>query len=268
VRLGATVYSMVFFPQDAEDLREQFLAIRRSVMAESTLVRKTVLSDSAMLGKVALAGGDTLAITADTSGSEYVSVTRLFGPTGFAVAESLGLPIAMYDTTADETDIPLMALDGMYLPLGDPGQLDYVAPQFNYFNIKAQVIGNNEWYDPERLRDNRAYINGSLFLSDYYHDPADSSTRSLSGEFRRSTGATPTKFTYYGFDTMNLILAEFRDGVKTRNEIASNLVRMQGFRGIHGNVEFGGSRVNRYLHVLQYVNGETKRLGGVEAVLR
>jgi len=264
-RLGATVYSTVLFPAAAEDLREQFLKIRRAIMAESTLVRKADILEGSFLQEIAFAGGDTNMILEDSSGSEYVSVTRLFGPTGYSVAESLRLPISIYDTTADETDVPLMALDGIYIPLGDPGQLDYIAPQFKYFNIRAQVIGNNEWYDPDRLRDNRSYISGCLFLSDFFTDESDSATRAMTEDFRRSRGTTPTKFTLYGFDTMNLLLEQIMERIRTRNDLASALARIPVFRGLHGDIVFGGSRVNGYLHVLQYSDGVTRRLGSVQA---
>jgi len=267
-RLGATVFSTVYFPPPAEDLREQFLKIRRAIMAESTLIRKKDLQVEAILENIVMAGGDTLAIADDSTGNEFVSVIRLFGPTGYSIAESLGLPISIYDTTADETDIPLMALDGIYIALGEPGQLDYVAPQLNYFNIKAQVIGNNEWYDHGRLRDNRVYIDGCLFLSDFYSDESDSTMRLLSMELQQTYQKKLTKFTLYGFDTMNLILDEIGQGVRSRNDLAASLSKVSRFRGLHADIIFAGSRVNRFLHVLQYSNGETRSMGSVEAPLR
>ncbi len=137
--LGATVYCTVFFPPDASDLREAFLSVRRAVMAEGTMIRRSDLRDPRFLaaleafGVDSLLAADSLSAAGDSIPGPFVSVTTVFGPRGYAIAESLGLPIASPDTSAEETDIPMVTADGIFLALGDPGQLDYVAPAVELF---------------------------------------------------------------------------------------------------------------------------------------
>ncbi len=261
--LGGTVHSTVYFPPEASDLREEFLSLRRAVMADRTTVLRAELLKPELAPALAAFGVDSLPPGIDSVSPDLISVTALFGSRGFVVAESLGLPIASFDTTADETDIPLVSLDGIFLALGDPGQIDYVAPQFDYFNIRAQIIGNNEWYDPARLRDNRESVEGALFVSDSHIDQADSATAAFSRLFSERTSRRPTKFTLYGYDTMNLILAQLRAGARTRNDIARGLSGVEGYRGIHSEITLRGGRVNRFLHIMKYAGGSIRRLGSV-----
>lgn len=261
--LGATIYCTVFFPPDASDLRQEFLAVRRSVMADGALVRRAELQRPDVRAALDAYGPDTLASAGDSAAGAYASVTELFGARGYAIAESLGLEIAVPDTTAEETDIPLVALDGIFVALGDPGQIDYVAPQMDYFNIRAQILGNNEWYDPDRLRENREAVEGALFLSDSWANDADSALSAFTAAFSRRNGRKPSKFTLYGYDTMNLILDQIRGGARTRGEIAARLSEVSGYRGLHSEVTLKGGRVNGYLHVMKYTRGAIIRLGSV-----
>jgi ABC-type branched-subunit amino acid transport system substrate-binding protein len=262
--LGATVYCTVFFPPEASDLRQEFLAVRRAVMADGALVRRSDLLRPELRSVLEAYGVDSaVAAGGDSATGPYASVTELFGARGYVIAESLGLPIAVPDTTAEETDTPLAALDGIFVALGEPGQIDYVAPQIAYFNIRAQVLGNNEWYDPDRLRENRGAAEGVIFISDSWIDDADSAVMAFTAEFSRRNGKKPTKFTLYGYDTMNLVLEQLRAGARTRNDIAARLSDVAGFRGLHSEITLRGGRVNGLLHVLQYSRGTVLRLGSV-----
>lgn len=261
--LGATIHRVEFFPPDASDLREHFLAIRRSVMAGGTMVRTALLREPGRADVVRAYGLDSLLADGDTAAGTLAGVTELFGPRGYAVAESLGLPFAAFDTTADDTDVPLVTLDGLYVALGDPGQLDFVAPQLGYFNIRAQVIGNNEWYDPDRLRANRGSVEGALFLSDSHLDFADPDVASFAAAFERRNGRRPSKFTFYGYDAMRLVLEGIRNGGRTRGGIAEALAASDRFPGLHGEITLAGTRVNRSLGVLQYAGGKVARIGAV-----
>jgi ABC-type branched-subunit amino acid transport system substrate-binding protein len=258
--LGATVYSTVFFPPGANDLRREFLAVRRAVMADGSLISREDLSRPGIPEFLRMSGADTLPAFRDT-GLSTVSVTSIFGARGYAVAESLGLPLVAEDTTAGQLDVPMVTADGIYVALGDPEQLDYVAPQLDYFNIRAQVIGNNEWYDLERLRENRTSLDGAIFLSDFDDRRSDSAMTAFSSAFARRHGKPPTKFTLYGYDTMRLLLEQVRGGARTRLEIASRLAAVEEYPGLHSPITLRDGRVNRHLHVMKFEGGEIRRIG-------
>ena len=258
--LGATVYVTVLFPPEATDLRREFSAVRRAVMADRALVLRADLARPAVADYLAATGADTLPAFRDST-ADSLSVTALFGARGYVIAESLGVPIAAEDTTAEEIDVPMVTADGMYVALGDPGQLDYVAPQLDYFNIRAQVIGNNEWYDPERLRENRAALDGVLFLSDFDDGKGEPAAAEFTASFLRRHGRAPTKFTLYGYDTMRLVLDQVGAGARTRPELARRLAAVDNFPGLHAPISLRDGRVNRYLHVMKFEGGSVRPIG-------
>lgn len=263
---GAIVYCVVYFPPDASDLRSQFLAVRRAVMADGSLLSRSDLDRPGIRAVLAASGADTLPAFRDSTGSPYVSVTALFGARGYAVAESLGLAIAVEDTTAAELDVPMVTVDGVYIALGDPGQIDYIAPQLSYFNIRAQIIGNNEWYDPERLRENRHDVDGVVFLSDFLGERSDAAPAAdvVCGKGAGAEG----KFARYGYDTMNLLVERIRAGERTRSALAAGLAGVEGFQGVHSPVTLKGGRVNRHLHVMKYHGGRIARVGSADGGAR
>ncbi len=261
--LGATVYCSVYFPPEATDLRDAFYSVRRAVMAQGTMVHRSDLLKPEFRSALGAFGIDSSLAAGDSSTDPFVSVTTLFGLRGYAVAESLGLPIASADTTAEETDVPMVSADGIFVALGDPGQLDYVAPQLNYFNIRAQVLGNNEWFDPDRLRDNRESVEGVRFVSDSRFPLVDSPMVAFSNAFEGGIGRKPTKFTLYGYDAMNLVLEQVRSGARSRSEIAARLGVVTGYKGLHSDITLSGGRVNRYLDVMEYSRGAIRRVGSV-----
>jgi ABC-type branched-subunit amino acid transport system substrate-binding protein len=258
--LGATVYASVFFSPGASDLRREFQALRNAVMADGSLISREDLARPDVAEFLRSTGADSLPAFRDTL-VDSLSVTALFGARGYAVAESLGLAFLAEDTTAAQLDVPMVTADGIYIALGDPEQLDYVAPQLEYFNIRAQVIGNNEWYDPDRLMENRAALDGAIFLSDFDEGRSDSAMTGFRAGFTRRHGKGPTKFTLYGYDTMRLLLEQVREGARSRLEIASRLAAVWDYPGLHAPISLRDGRVNRHLHVLQFSGGEIRRIG-------
>jgi len=67
-------------------------------------------------------------------------------------------------TKIDSADIPVTSIGGIFIPIFKE-DLPFIAPQIAYSNIQAQYLGNKDWYDPESLKKNKNYINGSLYIT-------------------------------------------------------------------------------------------------------
>ena len=258
-RLGATVVAAETFPQGASDLRDQFLRIRKAASPldpEFSFAGKTRADAAPILG----AGADTALVDSLLARRESIGVTKLFGPRGRVVADSLHLALVETDTVSGNTDIPVTAVQGIFVAVDNAEEIGIIGSQLSYFNIKAQILGNDEWYDPAQLDVHRQYVNGAVFTSDFYADTRDSGYSRFDGAFSSATGRHPTKYALIGYDAMSMLLARIDGGATTREKLTASLSGLERFPGVHATVTFTHGRVNSNVHILRYSNGEVKRI--------
>ncbi|NQU04983.1 MAG: hypothetical protein HQ568_02740 [Calditrichaeota bacterium] len=62
----------------------------------------------------------------------------------------------------DSLEIPLSVYDGFLLVV-EPGAVEIIAPQFARYNIKTQLLGDENWADSESHYRIRNYINGIVY---------------------------------------------------------------------------------------------------------
>jgi branched-chain amino acid transport system substrate-binding protein len=175
-------------------------------------------------------------------------------------ADSLHPPAAGADTISGNTDITVSAIQGIFLAVDNAEEIGVIGSQLSYFNIKTQILGNDEWYDPAQLDIHKQYVNGAVFTSDYFADPRDTAYARFEGDFLSGTGRHPTKYTLIGYDAMRLLLGRVEEGATTREKLTASLARLERFPAIHSTVTFTHGRVNSDVHILQYHNGEVKRV--------
>ena len=154
----------------------------------------------------------------------------------------------------DSTDLAVTCFDGLFLPVYGE-DLPYVIPQLAFYNLQARVFGGGYWNDAEILEDHRQYIDGVVFLSDFYVDPSDFAYYRFRDEYRKATGKTPGKMDVFGYDAAKLLLSIVGAKSLPRQEVRDRLARVQNFEGIRGKVSFNEERVNPFIRLLQYRGG-------------
>jgi len=153
----------------------------------------------------------------------------------------------------DANDVPVTNIDAVFMPVyGD--EVGTIARQVSYFNIRAQILGGEHWYqaDLEKSRELQRYIDGAIFPSDYYINQFDAQYKNLRSDFRLRTGRTPEMWEVFGIDAGRLILSAISSGANSRSQIRQALAGTQNFAAIRGRIEFAASRrMNQYINLLQ-----------------
>ena len=160
----------------------------------------------------------------------------------------------IFTDLVDSTDLAVSSIDGLFLPVYTE-DLSYVMPQLAFYNIAARLFGGVPWHDMELLEDNQRYIDGVIFLSDFYIDPANYQYFQLRDEFRGAIGKTPEKWEVFGYDTACMLLDVVGETSLPREDLRKRLEADHLFQGIRGPISLGSDRVNHSVRLLQYRGG-------------
>ncbi|MBN2709529.1 MAG: penicillin-binding protein activator [Calditrichaceae bacterium] len=157
----------------------------------------------------------------------------------------------------DSADIPVYAFDGLFMPIYQD-DLSSLASQYAYWNIQAQLLGNEDWYNPEELKKNKNYINGLIFLSDGYLNEESWDYRQFRNRFRVELNKTPERFEFLGFDSFNFILSviDNKSLELSRRDILRSIQNRALYKGIYSNYFVGKKRYNNAVRLLKYVYGQ------------
>ncbi|MDZ7374959.1 MAG: penicillin-binding protein activator [candidate division KSB1 bacterium] len=160
----------------------------------------------------------------------------------------------------DYEDFPVPGIDAIFFPI-HAEDIPYVASQFARFNIRAQPLGGSEWQNLELLLGNRRYVEGLVFVTDWFLDESDPVYQQLRDEFRRETGLVPDRWMAYGYDAMSLILKVLAEGATTREEISRRLEGVEKVQGLRGLTTFrGNNRSNAEANLIRFVRGSFQRV--------
>ncbi|MDZ7267216.1 MAG: ABC transporter substrate-binding protein [candidate division KSB1 bacterium] len=162
----------------------------------------------------------------------------------------------------EDVSTPVTSIHALFLPLYHE-DITLIAPQRAYYNIQCLLLGGDDWQwiEPERMRELRPYIDGTVFPSDYYVDWQSERGRQFRIAYRKLTGATPERFDVLGYDAGSLLLHCVERGARKPDQIREALARIDGYPGLKGEISFKNSqRVNRRVNLLQILNAEIRRV--------
>ncbi|MCG3118774.1 MAG: hypothetical protein ALAOOOJD_01039 [bacterium] len=175
-----------------------------------------------------------------------------------AYKDSLRLKLAPANHTprladAEEVDIPVTNLHAIFLPL-HAEDIRLVAGQWAYFNLQSVVMGGEYWYleDLAKNKELQRYVDGAIFVSDYFVDPENARYKQFRNDFRVRMGATPEKWELFGYDTANLLFKAIQQGARHRRQIREALARLDNFSGLRGDIALNNpAQVNSKVNILQ-----------------
>ena len=160
-------------------------------------------------------------------------------------------------TRLDSADIPVTSFDAFFMPVYQD-DINYIAPQFAYFNIQTQLLGNSDWYDLKALKKNKNYINGLIFVTDGFLNEQSWDYMQFRNSFRNRFKSTPEQFEITGYDGFRFVLSALPAGKQavSRSRIVDYLTDARAFKGIYKNITLGQKRYNESARILKFVYGQ------------
>lgn len=222
--LGAQIVVEKWYFEGAETFQPQFKALREYGIQQ-------MLKDSVIVQVREELWEDTLSARKDTLFTKQ-SVTEL----------------------VDSTAMAVRGIDGIFLPV-HAEEIPRIAPQLANYHFDSRLFGGTYWNDLSLLDSHKNYIDGIVFVADFYMDPSDYNVFSFRDAYRRARGKTPDKLEIFGYDAVNFILIATGGRSMPRKDVRMRLAGTGTVEGVGGRKMLDDSRINQYLNMLQYRNG-------------
>ncbi len=159
----------------------------------------------------------------------------------------------------DSTQIPSTGIDALFI-ITYPEYIPYIAPQFAFHNIQCTLLGNEGWNDPDQLEQQRAYLDGLIYVTAGYLNPDSWNYKAFTGRFRQQMHTTPQLPHLLGYDIGKWMLSHYEPGM-TRQQFRDRLENSGTYQGILENIQFGDKRrVNASLNILKFYMGQLLKI--------
>ncbi|HHS12357.1 MAG TPA: outer membrane protein assembly factor BamD [bacterium] len=154
----------------------------------------------------------------------------------------------------DSTAMAVKGIDGIFLPVYAE-DIPRIAPQLANYHFDSRLFGGTYWNDLSLLDSHKNYIDGIVFVADFYMDPSDYNVFSFRDAYRRARGKTPDKLEIFGYDAVNFILTSTGGRSMPRKDVRERLSGTGTVEGVGGRKILNDSRINQHLNMLQYRSG-------------
>jgi ABC-type branched-subunit amino acid transport system substrate-binding protein len=264
IRLGATVVATEWYERGAADLKSQLSGIRKAGLragAEPMISFGGKMNRDEVARLVQL-GVPMKRIDSLMNRSALISAAALLGPQAKRWVDSLGISAVYNDPNIDSLEIPVTAIEGIYIPISSADEIGIFSSQLVYYNIQAQVLGSGEWNNLKELDANKRYCANVIFESDSYVAETDPAYEQFVNAYLDRHKKRPSKNALYGYDTAAMMLSTIHSGGTSREALMTGLRQVKNYQGLHAKINFSTKRVNTWLWILQYTADQIQMVDG------
>jgi ABC-type branched-subunit amino acid transport system substrate-binding protein len=251
------------FIKGTDDLRSQLMNLRKINLRGEPQLSFSKKMTRNQISAIIRAGADRDLVDSLQASSGRISVIQLFGSRGKQIADSLQLKVMIPKESGENIEVPCTSIQAVLVSGSDAEEIGSIASQLAYYNIKTQLLCSSGSSDLSQLESNRQYMNGGIFISDYYLDEEDPAYIDFEQTFSAKNKKYPTQNTLFGYDAMKLVLRCIDEGATTRDLLATSLSKVRGFKGLHSIITLQNNRVNSEVQFVKYSNGIIKKIGNI-----
>jgi ABC-type branched-subunit amino acid transport system substrate-binding protein len=263
--LGGKIIDVAWYQKGTTDLSEQFRKLRSIGLTQ--LAEPIISFDSKLTkkekSKILRAGANPRLLDSLIEIGGSIGVNRIFGKRGKQVADSLRLRYTMPIVQVDSMNIPVNTIDGIFLPIYSAEEIGILTSQIYFHNLRTQILGTSEWYDEIELDQHAVYTDGIIFLSEIFINNTAPQVIEFLRLYSEKFKAVPTRYSFFGYDVVSVILSQIKSGEISRDAIAKRLSLIKSYVGLHSKISLNNRRVNSELNILKYVNGSIQKIGEI-----
>lgn len=140
---------------------------------------------------------------------------------------------------------PIVDFDAIFIP-DSYERAGLIASQLAFYDVVGvTLLGTNLWNSPKLVEIAGRYVNGAIFPSGFFPGSGYRGVEEFVERYQLSFQQKPGLLAAIGYDTIRMlkdILREQGEYIKTRNDLRSALVEIEGFEGVTGPTVFDSER--------------------------
>jgi branched-chain amino acid transport system substrate-binding protein len=159
-----------------------------------------------------------------------------------------------------EVDAAPAHVDCIFTP-GNADQLRLLLPQVKFYNLQGALLGSDGWGDDAIYGLGDDVTRQGVFPSPFLTQADSELKLKLATAYTKRFGKQPNRLACLGFDALRLITLALSRNAQTREQLATELARTNGFLGAGGRVTFGEFRENLELPLYRIESGQAVPMG-------
>jgi ABC-type branched-subunit amino acid transport system substrate-binding protein len=132
-----------------------------------------------------------------------------------------------------------LPFDVLFIP--DVGErVALIASYLAYYGIEnVQLLGTSAWNTPELLQRSARYVDGAVYVVDFYPGSAQPRVRDFVERYSERYGEEPSVLEAEGYDLARLLIGLLEGGaIRSRSELRLALAQVKKFPAISGDLSF------------------------------
>jgi ABC-type branched-subunit amino acid transport system substrate-binding protein len=147
-------------------------------------------------------------------------------------------------------------LQAIYLPARDPGEVEQIAPNLDFYELKLPLLGADTWHSTELLREADS-LEGARFTTAFYGGSTRPEVQHFVKAYQDRYAARPGEMAAQAYDAACIMLHCLRHGAGTREDLRDALAAIHAFPGVSGETSFDVSLdAVKKLPILEVKGGE------------
>ena len=151
---------------------------------------------------------------------------------------------------------PPIEFEALFIP-DSYSRVKMITSQLDFYNVKGfKLLGTSLWHSPELLKSDTENLDEAIFTDSFFIDGFYPETTNFVDAYYTAYSRKPENIEALSFDTAGIIFSILENkNIKTRQELAAGLIKMENYNGATGNIYFDSNRVAQKTPFLLRVKG-------------
>ena len=246
--------------ENKKSLQSKISEIRKAALNRDLVLRFNQLMDFETEQKLIALGLSQEKIDSLKNIEAEVSIFELFGKDAEKICRTNKLSYyRRSQSVLNDLSVPVYTIDALLITISNSELIPVITNELQRQNLVTKIIGNDIWNSPDNLVRGYPATNGIVFTSDYFLDSESKLIEDLMFEVKNLTGSQLNRNFFYGFETMNKILANYNEQINREN-FYNFLMKDRDYEGISSDIILNENGVNCSIYILEYRNRKIRKI--------
>ena len=251
--------------ESKKSLSSKIREIRKTALTKDLVLRFNQLMDFETEQKLIALGLKQHKIDSLKNIEAEVSIFELFGKDAVKICKTNKLSYyKRSQLILDNLNVPVYSIDAILITISKTDLIPEITNEIQKQNIITKIIGNDIWNSPDDLVRGYPSTNGLIFTSDYFWDIESKLNKDFSIEIQNLINTNPNRNFFYGFETMNKILVNWKYDINREN-FYNVLLKDRNYEGLSSDIILNENGVNCSIYILEFKNRKVKKIDRIIA---